>query len=120
MGTATANFSYSEFGCPCGTCSFGDGTQINSKLVLNLQQIRNVFGKAIQISSGLRCPSYNRAVGGVDSSYHLIGKACDVPCTNSSDRHQLVKLALRLHLTVGINPTFLHLDTRASPIIFLY
>lgn len=120
MGTATTNFSYSEFGCQCGSCPYIDGYQIDPKLLLNLQKIRTVFGKAIKISSGLRCANHNRAVGGVVNSYHLIGKAIDIPCTDSEDRHQLVKLALRLHLTVGINPKFIHLDTRPNPIIFLY
>ncbi len=120
MGTATANFSYSEFGCQCGSCHYVDGYQIDPKLILNLQKIRNVFGKPIKINSGLRCHDHNRSVGGVDGSYHVVGRAVDIPCTDSEDRHQLVKLALRLNLTVGINPKFIHLDNRDSPIIFLY
>jgi uncharacterized protein YcbK (DUF882 family) len=110
----TKNFSFSEFACPCGKCSFVEGYQIDQKLVRDLQTIRNSLGQALRINSGCRCSDYNKSVGGADNSYHVACRAIDTPCTSSSLRHRIVKLAVSLNLTVGIAPTFIHLDNREN------
>ncbi len=120
MGTITKNFSFAEFACFCGKCSFVDGYQIDQSLVRDLQTIRDNIGKALKINSGLRCDRYNRSLGGVSRSYHLTGRAADVHCISSIDRHIIVKMALNLGLTVGVAKTFIHLDNRDRSIIFLY
>ena len=120
MGTITKNFSFSEFACPCGKCSFVEGYQIDRNLVRDLQEIRDHLGKALKINSGLRCDSYNRSLDGVSRSYHLIGRATDVHCASSIDRHIIVKTALNMGLTVGVAKTFIHLDNRGKGIVFLY
>lgn len=120
MGDITKNFSFSEFSCPCGKCSFVDGYQIDQKLVRDLQAIRDYLGKPLKINSGLRCDSHNRSLAGASNSYHLIGRAADVHCTSSVDRRIIVKMALNMDLTVGIAKTFIHLDNRDEGIIFLY
>ena len=120
MGNVTKNFSFAEFACSCGQCSFVDGYQIDRKLVRDLQAIRDHLGKAIKINSGLRCDSHNRSVGGVSGSYHLTGRAADIHCTSSIDRRIIVKMALNLGLTTGIADTLIHVDNRKNPIIFLY
>ncbi len=119
MGTLTRNFSFSEFKCPCGRCSYVDGYQIDQKFVRDLQIIRDGLGKAIKINSGLRCDSYNRTVNGVSNSYHIVGKAADLACTNSHDRHRIIKIALSLNLSLYYTETFIHLDKREGPIVFL-
>lgn len=43
-----------------------------------LNGLRERFGAPIYINSGYRCPAVNRAVGGVDNSYHLQGRAVDI------------------------------------------
>jgi uncharacterized protein YcbK (DUF882 family) len=120
MGNVTKNFSFAEFACSCGKCSFVGGYQIDQKLVRDLQAIRDHLGKPLKINSGLRCDSYNRSLGGVSRSYHLTGRAADVHCTSSIDRHIIVKMALNMGLTVGVAKTFIHLDNRGKGIIFLY
>lgn len=120
MGTITKNFSFWEFACSCGKCSFVDGYQIDNKLVRDLQIIRNGFGKEIRVNSGLRCSDFNRSIGGSPNSYHVLARACDISCTTSRDRYLLVRLALGLGLAVGISKTFIHIDNRDTPIIFLY
>ena len=120
MGDITKNFSFCEFACKCGKCNFVDGYQIDQNLIKKLQVVRDGFGKAMHITSALRCPEHNRSVGGSVNSYHLLGRACDVSCASSRDRHLLCKLALAQGLTVGINKNFIHIDNRDIPIIFLY
>lgn len=46
-----------------------------------LELVRAEYGQAIIITSGYRCPSVNRYAGGVGSSYHLEGRACDLRYT---------------------------------------
>ena len=72
-GTQYPNFRKSEFKCPdCG----GYGKGIASSLVDVLQDLRDKYGSLV-ITSGFRCLSYNKKVGGVSNSWHLKGQAAD-------------------------------------------
>ena len=119
MGDITKNFSVREFACRCGNC-YVDGTKIDRRLVYKLQVIRERIDKPIYINSACRCDRHNNAVGGALNSYHLSGRAVDIACDNSLDRHELVKQSLNQGLSVGISAKFIHVDTRDIPIIFLY
>lgn len=72
-------FKLNEFKCGCkGENCTGYPTIIKQSLVSNLDSVRKKYGKPITITSGLRCAIYNRRVGGVSSSDHIKGKACDI------------------------------------------
>lgn len=43
-----------------------------------LEPLRQWYGKPIDISSGYRCPTLNRAAGGVATSQHMKGEAADL------------------------------------------
>jgi len=49
-----------------------------------MEPLREHFGSPIYITSGYRPPDKNKAVGGVSTSDHLMGRACDfyVPSVN--------------------------------------
>lgn len=49
-----------------------------NRLALLLDEVRVVYGAPIRINSGYRCPSLNKAVGGVSNSQHLKGLAADL------------------------------------------
>lgn len=71
------SFTPSEFRCSCGHCT-GYPAVVDRQLLLNLQQLRESFGKII-ITSGVRCRWKNsRLSGSSSSSYHLKGKAADM------------------------------------------
>lgn len=44
-----------------------------------LEPLRAHLGHPITINSGYRCPALNKAVGGVPNSFHLTGRAADIP-----------------------------------------
>lgn len=44
-----------------------------------LEPLRAHFGTPIRINSGFRCEKLNAAVGGAKRSYHLQGRAADIP-----------------------------------------
>lgn len=72
------NFELKEIKCKCGGkyCN-GFPTGFSYKLMENMQKVRDYFGKAVIITSGLRCPTHNKNVGGVSNSKHTQGKAVD-------------------------------------------
>lgn len=72
------NFKYSEFKCKCGGkyCN-GYPVAFSYDLAKNLQTIRSHFGKALNITSPLRCETWNSKQGGVKNSKHKKGWAVD-------------------------------------------
>lgn len=82
------NFKATEFKCKCGGkyCT-GYPAEVDKSLVDNLQTMRDKYGKAITITSGLRCATHNAKVGGVSGSSHTKGKACDIIIPGQSDSH---------------------------------
>ena len=69
----TKNFHINEFKCPC--CGVAN---ISEEFVEHLQRLRDIYGEPIYITSGYRCPEYNRQIGGYYKSPHLTGKAVDI------------------------------------------
>jgi len=81
-----SHFQKSEFACKCG-CGFDD---IDIRLVKLLEQIRSHFGgNPLIITSGCRCATHNRKVGGVQGSRHVLGKASDFYIKNVSKNNLL-------------------------------
>lgn len=77
-----------------------------------LQPLRDAWGGPIFINSGYRSPEVNKAVGGVETSQHVLGQASDCGCT---DPYALAKLAKKMRLDydqMGIYPSFVHLSYR--------
>ena len=72
------NFEFKELKCKCGGkyCN-GYPTGFSYELLRQLQDIRTHFGKAVIITSAVRCSQHNKNVGGVSNSKHTKGKAVD-------------------------------------------
>lgn len=66
-------FNREEFACKCG-CGFDT---VDFELAALLDSVREHFNKPIVITSGCRCATHNKAVGGSAKSQHLVGKAVD-------------------------------------------
>lgn len=70
----SANFRVREFSCQDGS----DPVFISPELIKILQEIREHFGKSININSGFRTAIHNKKVGGSANSQHLYGLAADI------------------------------------------
>lgn len=64
-----------------------------STLVNNLlDPIREKWGGPITVNSGYRCPTLNKAVGGVPTSQHVRGEAADITVGSQAKNNQLFKM----------------------------
>ena len=111
------NFYASEFAC------HGDGCcstiKIDSDLVTYLQKIRDHFGKPITITSGYRCATHNKNIGGASASYHTKGQAADIVVDGIAPA-EVAKYAESIGVKgIGLYETakdgyFVHIDTRTA------
>ena len=113
----STNFKSTEFDCHGkGCCS---STLIDEKLIEYVQKIRDHFGKPVNISSGYRCPTHNKNVGGATGSRHAKGQAADI-YINGVKPAEIAKYAESLGiLGIGLYETdkdghFVHVDTRTT------
>ena len=75
----TKNFRPEEFKCECGgKYCCGYPTYMKPIELQHIQKIRDIYGKPITITSGMRCKTYNSKCGGsIQNSLHLCGYAVD-------------------------------------------
>ena len=101
----TENFYRDEFACPC--CG---SDRIDRGLVSKLQELRNEYGRALIINSGVRCLKHNDEVKGAKYSSHIYGFAVDIACTDASQRWELIPLCQKIFKRVGKYDSWVHVD----------
>lgn len=112
MGDLTKNFSRSEFRCNCGKCGLDT---IDSKTLEVVQAVRDHFAAPVNVSSGHRCPAWNKRVGGASNSQHLHGRAADISVKGIYPKavYLWIKSAYP-DVSLGLYKGFVHIDTRTS------
>lgn len=81
------NFRLSEFTRSATATAQGIDNTPDIQAIVNLcalchrilEPLRKFYGRPITINSGYRSPELNSAVGGAKNSYHLYGRAADIP-----------------------------------------
>lgn len=121
MGDLSKNFSLREFEYSDTANRLGIDNKVrhnevkkNIKALVDniLQPLRDAWNGPIFINSGYRCLKLNEAVGGVPTSQHVMGMACDC---GSNDPYALAKLAKWMKLDFDqciLYPTFTHFSYR--------
>lgn len=103
------HFTAREFRCHCG-CGLGFES-MQPKLLRRLVAARGLGPVPFIITSSIRCPTHNAAVGGVGSSAHVTGWAVDIAANTGTRRYQILTAAQQAGFNrIGIAATFLHLD----------
>lgn len=100
--------------CPDG-CGLTD-KDMRPEIIDKCIQLEKVI--PMTITSGMRCPKHNKAVGGAENSYHLHGMAIDfVPSLGvESCYNKLVALCRKLQIKgVRIYEKHIHIDARREP-----
>ena len=115
------NFKSSEFYCTCRKKYCDGWNGLRNKIPMHLlmadQYIRNHFGKAVSLTSTIRCDKRNKEVGGVKNSKHRLFRANDMGVkgikaanvkkfvyTNSSTKLPFINYAY------DINANYEHID----------
>ena len=88
----TPHFRLSEFTRSATAHARGIDNTPTEEIVSNLRHLcenvleplRQHFGQPVVISSGYRCPTLNRAVGGAKTSQHMTGEAADIRVPDSA------------------------------------
>lgn len=109
-------FSHEELACP----ATGE-VRLHPGFDFHLAQLRMAFGTFMYPTSGCRSAAHNRAVGGVETSFHIWDEppfgaegalALDVERRGGVYARRLVAIALPLGWSIGVAKTFIHLDRR--------
>ena len=116
----TKNFSKEEFDCNDGSKMPINIYHNMVKVANQLQVLRNYIGKPIQINSALRSEEYNKSIGGVKNSQHIMGRAADIvikgmtPIEVSKVIEELIDKGDILQGGIGIYSSFVHYDIRGN------
>ena len=106
-------FRKEEFACKCGGkyCN-GYPAEVDATLLTVADRVREHFGKAIHVSSGVRCKQHNANVGGVSGSRHQTGKAMDFRVIGCTARQVLVYVQQQpeIRYAYAIDGTYVHMD----------
>ena len=98
-------------GCSCGQCG-GFPVEPSEKLMRLADAVRAAAGRPMVPTSTVRCRAHNKAVGGVENSRHLEGKAMDFSIRGwSADRTlALVWQQKDVRYAYAIDGTHVHMD----------
>ena len=114
----TKNFNKSEFECKCG-CEMPEDVSLEiTKLSSQLQYIRDFVRQPIKITSGYRCESHNKSIGGVSNLQLILGRAADIQVENMTQPevfdtiHTLTEHGHILQGGIRKYNTFTHYDIR--------
>lgn len=107
------NFTMNELKCKCnGKYCNGYPTGFSYELLRQLQDIRNHFGRAVIITSAVRCNQHNKNVGGVANSKHKLGTAVDfyVKGVSYNTLNSYVNKMPYKHYKYNISGSVMHYD----------
>ena len=115
------NFTIEELKCKDGTPVPVQYLNNAMKLLDNLQVLRTELGEPVRINSGYRSPEYNKRIGGVKNSQHLLAAAADITVKSKTPRQvkaiieKLIKAGKMHNGGIGLYPGFVHYDVRKNP-----
>ena len=107
--SVSTNFKVKEFKSRTCPVVFIDG-----ELIRVLQGLRAVLGCPINVNSGYRTETHNKAVGGSSNSAHLLGKAADISC-GTIQAKKIAQIAYRTYgkeIAIGLHEkeNYVHID----------
>lgn len=103
-------FTRDEFACQCG-CGF---STVDAELLEVLEDVREFFNEPVTITSGCRCDTHNRNVGGAEDSKHKYGIASDIQVRNHDAEDVYTYLANKYEgkYGIGLYDSWVHIDVR--------
>lgn len=114
-GKVSTNFKASEFACKDGTSTL----LLDKDIIPILERFREYVEAPVTINSAYRTKNWNKKQGGASNSYHLYGRAFDIPFKSTYKNLTSVDYMCRFFNALGVKgiikySTFVHIDTRAN------
>lgn len=108
----TKNFKLHEFLTKNKKNTF---TRLNANIIAEVQDLRDIYGSGIGISSSYRSPAYNKSVNGATSSKHMLGDALDTyPIDGKIAPWKKIVRDNKKSGGIGYYRTFVHIDTGST------
>lgn len=124
MRVSRIYFSDSELRCKGEVCKCGQ-VKLNTKFDAKLLQLRRNVNEPMTVNSCCRCKIHNDVVKGAKRSFHLCDNTgfktdgtCAIDIKRKDDTYniKLVLEAWELGFSIGVHPSFFHLDLRTEVI----
>jgi zinc D-Ala-D-Ala carboxypeptidase len=112
-------FSNKEFRCPKSGLLF-----VDPDLLEMLDNLRDLMGEPVYVTSGCRSREHNKAIGGAESSLHITDnenpcRAADLRRGNGNYQHRLLGYIFELGFGgVGVYVGHTHVDIRNVPTVW--
>lgn len=109
------HFKIREFASKDGA----DKLLIDNDILCILERFREYVEAPVTINSAYRTVSWNKKQGGASNSYHLYGRAFDIPYKKTYKNLTSVDMMCKFFNSLGLKGiikygTFVHIDTRTS------
>lgn len=113
MSLYSPYFTRKEFACQCG-CGYDT---VDAALLTILEGIRSLYGAPVTVTSGCRCDSHNRNVGGSKNSQHRMGKAADIKVqgVDPTEVYDQLDNVMQGWGGLGLYESWVHVDVRDEP-----
>jgi zinc D-Ala-D-Ala carboxypeptidase len=109
-------FKVSDFDCQ----ETGEN-KMQKDFLLKLDELRHVCGFPFIITSGYRSTNHSIEAEKSKPGMHSQGIAADILVTSAADRFELIKQAILLGFKgIGVQKTFIHVDTRKDGTLWPY
>lgn len=114
-GKVSEHFEAKEFACKDGSNSL----LLDKDILPILERFREYVEVPVTINSAYRTKSWNKVQGGASNSYHLYGRAFDIPFKSSYKYLTSVDMMCKFFNTLGLKgiikySSFVHIDTRTT------
>jgi hypothetical protein len=119
MRVSKIYFSDDELRCKGKDCGCGNVVKLNTIFDNKLYLLRKNVNVPMYVTSCCRCTVHNKRVGGVKRSYHLLDNpetngTCAIDIKRGKDDLKLLLEAWDADFSIGVTPTFFHLDVRTE------
>ena len=85
--------------------------KMDINLLMLVDNMRHRSGIPYKITSAYRTPEYNKKIGGVKDSAHLLGKAVDISAPDSKTKYSIIEAAVHFGIErIGVASNFIHID----------
>jgi uncharacterized protein YcbK (DUF882 family) len=116
MGNRVKYFKIEEFDCQ----ETGEN-HMDPDFLERIELLRHRCGFPFHITSGYRSKDHSLESKKERPGMHSRGRAADIAVKSGYERHKIVKEAMNLGFNgIGVADSFVHVDTRKSPVIWVY